>query len=55
MRFLRNVIEQLETIAVMLGRQLPKVEQMMRDARDDLLAFAAFPSSIGTKSGQPTP
>jgi hypothetical protein len=26
-----------------LGRELPKVEQMMRDARDDLLAFAAFP------------
>ena len=27
----------------MLGRQLPKVEQMMRDACDDLLVFAAFP------------
>ena len=25
------------TIAAMLGRQLPKVEQMMREARDDLL------------------
>jgi putative transposase len=38
-----HVAEQFETIATMLGRQLPKVEQMMRDARDDLLAFTAFP------------
>jgi putative transposase len=38
-----HVIEQFETIAAMLGRQLPKIEQMMREARDDLLAFAAFP------------
>ena len=38
-----HVHEQFETIAMMLGRQLPKVEQMMRDARDDLLAFTAFP------------
>ena len=27
----------------MLGRQLPKVETMLRDAADDLLAFADFP------------
>ena len=38
-----HVHEQFETIAMMLGRQLPKVEQMMREARDDLLAFTAFP------------
>jgi putative transposase len=38
-----HVHEQFETIAMMLGRQLPKVEQMMRQARDDLLAFTAFP------------
>ncbi len=38
-----HVTEQFETIAGMLGRQLPKVEQMMRQARDDLLAFADFP------------
>ena len=38
-----HVSEQFETIAAMLGRQLPKVEQMMRDAHDDLLAFAGFP------------
>jgi transposase-like protein len=39
----RGLIEQFETIAAMLGRPLPKVEQIMREARDDLLAFAAFP------------
>ena len=38
-----RVSEQFDTIAVMLGRQLPKVETMMRDAKDDLLAFSAFP------------
>jgi transposase-like protein len=38
-----HVREQFETIASMLGRQLPKVEQMMRAAREDLLAFAGFP------------
>ncbi len=38
-----HVTEQFDVIAGMLGRQLPKVETMMRDAKDDLLAFAAFP------------
>ena len=38
-----HVHEQFETIAMMLGRQLPKVEQMMRQASDDLLAFTGFP------------
>jgi putative transposase len=38
-----HVHEQFETIAAMLGRQLPKVEQMMRGAKDDLLAFTGFP------------
>src|SRR3954462_7873472 len=38
-----HVREQFETIAGMLGRQLPKVEQMMRAAREDLLAFTGFP------------
>jgi putative transposase len=27
----------------MLGRQLPKVEQMLRDAAEDILACASFP------------
>ncbi len=38
-----HVVDQFETIAMMLGRQIPKVEQMMREARDDLLAFTGFP------------
>jgi len=38
-----HVAEQFDTIATMLGRQLPKVEQRMRDASDDLLAFTGFP------------
>lgn len=39
-----HVREQFDTIAGMLGRQLPKVEAMLEDAREDLLAFASFPS-----------
>ena len=35
--------DQLDVIAGMLGRQLPKVETMLRDAADDLLAFTGFP------------
>ncbi|MEW2331816.1 IS256 family transposase [Micromonospora chersina] len=40
-----HVREQLDVIAGMLGRQLPKVETMLRDAADDLLAFTPFPVS----------
>jgi putative transposase len=40
-----HVAEQLDTIATMLGRQFPKVEQMLRDAEADVTAFAAFPVS----------
>ncbi|SDR95858.1 Transposase (or an inactivated derivative) [Jiangella sp. DSM 45060] len=40
-----HVHEQFDVIATMLGRQLPKVEQMLRDAKDDLLAFTTFPIS----------
>jgi Transposase, Mutator family len=40
-----HVREQLDVIAGMLGRQLPKVETMLHDAADDLLAFTAFPVS----------
>ena len=39
----QRVSEQFDTIAEMLGRQLPKVEAMMREAKPDLLAFSAFP------------
>ncbi len=38
-----HVREQLDVIATMLGRQFPKVEQMLREAADDLTAFAGFP------------
>jgi putative transposase len=38
-----HVREQLDTIAHMLGRQLPKVEAMLREAADDITAFADFP------------
>jgi putative transposase len=39
----QHVREQLDVIAGMLGRQLPKVETSLRDAADDLLAFTSFP------------
>jgi len=38
-----HVREQLDIIAGMLGRQLPKVETMLRDAGPDITAFADFP------------
>jgi putative transposase len=38
-----HVRGQLDTIAGMLGRQLPKVESMLRDAAAHITAFADFP------------
>jgi transposase-like protein len=38
-----HVHTQLDVIAGMLGRQFPQVEQMLRDAEDELLAFTGFP------------
>jgi putative transposase len=38
-----HVQDQLEVIAGMLGRQFPKLERMLRDSAEDLLAFTAFP------------
>ena len=38
-----HVRSQLDMIATMLGRQFPSVETMLRDAQEDLLAFASFP------------
>ncbi len=38
-----HVAEQLDTIATMLGRQFPRVEAMLREAADDITAFAGFP------------
>jgi putative transposase len=40
-----HVHSQLDVIAGMLGRQFPQVEQMLRDATEDLLAFTSFPLS----------
>jgi transposase-like protein len=40
-----HVHDQLDVIAGMLGRQFPKLEAMLRDNADDLLAFASFPPS----------
>ncbi len=38
-----HVRDQLDVIATMLGRQFPKVETMLREAADDVTAFADFP------------
>ncbi|WP_373235116.1 transposase [Mycobacterium marinum] len=38
-----HVREQLDTIASMLGRQLRKVETMLREAAADITALADFP------------
>jgi putative transposase len=38
-----HVHDQLDVIAGMLGRQFPKLETMLRDSAEDLLAFTAFP------------
>ena len=40
-----HVREQLGVIAGMLGRQSSKVETMLRDAAEDLLAFTSFPAA----------
>jgi transposase-like protein len=41
----QHVAEQFEVIAGMLGRQFPKVEQLMVASKEDLLAFTGFPIS----------
>jgi putative transposase len=40
-----HVSEQFNVIVGMLGRQVPKVETMMHEAKEDLLAFAGFPQA----------
>jgi putative transposase len=40
-----HVHDQLDVIAGMLGRQFPKLERMLHDAAEDLLAFTSFPVS----------
>nr|WP_231995640.1 IS256 family transposase [Mycobacterium sp. 1274756.6] len=44
-----HVREQLDTIATMLRRQLPKVETMLRDVAEDITAFADFPVAYWKK------
>ena len=39
----QHVHEQLDVIAGMLGRQFPKLEAMLRDSAEELLAFTSFP------------
>ncbi|GAA3209643.1 IS256 family transposase [Microbacterium terregens] len=39
----KHVHAQFDEVVRMLGRSHPKVAEMLEDARDDLLAFAAFP------------
>jgi putative transposase len=38
-----TVRDQFRVIAGVLGRPSPKVETMLRDAAEDLLAFTGFP------------
>jgi putative transposase len=38
-----HVHDQLDVIAGMLGRQFPKLERMLRDSAEELLAFTSFP------------
>jgi putative transposase len=40
-----HVHDQLDVIAGMLGRQLPKLEALLRDSAEELLAFTSFPIS----------
>ena len=40
-----HVHEQLDMIAGMLDHQFPKLEVMLRDAAEDVLAFTSFPFS----------
>lgn len=39
-----HVSDQFDVIASMLGRSNPKVETMMQESKDDLLAFTGFPA-----------
>ena len=50
----QHVRDQLDVIATMLGRQFPKVEAMLREASDDLTAFADFPPAHWKRICRPT-
>src|SRR6266571_2484893 len=46
-----HVHEQLQVIAGMLGRQFPKLEDMLHEAAVEILAFTSFPVSLGLLPG----
>ena len=48
----QTVRAQLATIATMLGRQFPVVEQMLIDAADDITAFAGCPQHASARPHQ---
>jgi transposase-like protein len=50
-----HVHDQLDVIAGMLGRQFPKLEVMLRDSAEDLLAFTSIPSSHWKKTWSTNP
>ncbi len=49
------VSEQFERVTNMLQAQLPEVAVALCDAREDLLAFPAFPLSTGASCGRRIP
>ena len=44
-----EVIDQVDKVAAMLASKVPAVAAMLADAREDLTAFASFPSAHWTK------
>jgi putative transposase len=50
-----SVAAQYDRIIDALADKLPKVAEHLEDARTDLLAFTAFPSRSGARSGPTTP
>ncbi len=50
-----TVREAVENVALTLERQFPPVAGLLRDARDELTAFADFPQAHWASCGAPTP
>ena len=44
----------VEVVADMLHGQFPAVAELLREAKEDLTAFADFPTRTGARSGPPT-
>ncbi|TFC18176.1 hypothetical protein E3O19_05030 [Cryobacterium algoritolerans] len=51
----KHVQAQFDEVTRMLERSHPKVAQMLRDAREDLLAFRCPHPNTGARSGPRTP